>query len=392
MAGSLVNATARSGVMLAAVVALLSGCSTIESWNPFSGDSKAKNPPAKLEDFKSTMAVRTVWELSAGDSDKFLFSPALVDDGVYVAAANGNVTRIDAASGRQSWRIDAGMHLTAGVGADKNLVVVVGEKGVVQAFSTDGKKRWTAQSSSEVLSAPAVGSGVVIVRSLDNRISAFDAETGNRKWSIQRTVPPLILRNAPGIAIDKTFAYIALPGGRLIAVSINTGAIQWEATVGEARGATELERIADAAGAPVISGTDVCAVAYQGKVACYNMANGTARWSKDLSSYVGIGLDERFVFAADASGNVSALTRDNGVSVWRSTKLANRRLSTPYSYGRAVVVGDFEGYIHFLSREDGSFLARVKFDKGALQSAPVLAGANLIFQTQSGTVVALAAE
>lgn len=388
------NKVAKFGLRLGCVAAavVLTGCATIEEWNPFTGRSKTKNPPAELVEFKSSMAVRTAWEASIGDGEKFMFSPALVGDSIYAAAANGTLARFDAASGKQAWRISAGGRLSAGVGADEKTVAVAGEKGQILVFDADGKQRWKMQASSEVLSAPTVGAGLVLVRSVDNRISAYDADTGARKWIVQRTVPALTLRNAPGIAIDKQSAYIALPGGRLIAVSLKSGAVLWESAVGDPKGATELERIADTSGTPVIIGRDVCAVAYQGRVACYDTANGQQRWSKELSSDVGVAVDERFVFAADENGSVSAFSRDGGVSAWRNSKLSYRRLSAPASFGRAVAVGDYQGYIHFLSREDGAFLARVRADRSAIIAAPVVAGANLVFQTQSGTVVALTTE
>ncbi len=376
----------------AMTIMLIAGCSTIESWNPFASKDKSKNLPAELVEFKSTLVVKTAWETSIGDGDRFLFSPALIGDAVYAAAANGNITRLDANTGKVSWRIDAGMPLSAGVGANGDTIAVASDKGAVLAFDTAGKLRWKALASSEVLSAPAVGGGLVIVRSVDNRISAYDINTGARKWSVQRTVPTLMLRNAPGIAIGKNAAFAALPGGRIIALSLNSGVVLWEGVVGDPKGATELERIADSAGTPMLIDRDVCTIAFQGKVACFDAVNGAARWSKDMSSYAGVGLDERFVFVADEKGNVNALTRDNGVSVWRNGKLSYRRLSTPFSFGRAVVVGDYQGFIHFLSREDGALLARVKTDKGAIFAAPVNHGAHLIFQTQSGTMVALATE
>lgn len=376
---------------VAAIVAL-SACATIEEYNPFTGKSKNKTPPAELVEFKSTMAVRTAWEASVGSGEKLIFAPAQAGGGIYAAAENGTLARLDAATGRAVWRINAGMRLSAGVGADEKTVVVAGEKGMILAFDANGKQRWKMQASSEVLSAPTVGAELVLVRSVDNRISAYDAETGARKWIVQRTAPALTLRNAPGITIDKQSAYVALPGGRLIALSLKSGAVLWEAAVGDPKGATELERIADTSGAPVVIGRDVCAVAYQGRVACFDTVNGAQRWSKDLSSDVGVALDQRFVFAADERGSVSAFTRDGGVSVWRNIQLAHRRLSAPASFGRAVVVGDAQGYLHFLSREDGAFLARVRADKSAIIAAPVVAGANLVFQTQSGTVVALTTE
>ena len=373
------------------LVALLTGCSTLNSLNPFASKS-TKNLPAKLVELKSSVAVRTVWKHSIGKGGSYAFTPALVGGSLYVAGNDGAIARLDLASGREVWRIKAGTDLTAGVGSDGAVVVVGGAKGVVLAFDSDGKQLWKQQASSEILSAPVVGENVVVVRSVDNRIVGFDAKTGAKKWTVQRTTPALTLRNAPGMAVGGANVYIALPGGKLLALTLAAGVPRWEVVVGEPRGATELERVTDIAGTPVLFEQDVCAVSYQGRVACFDAATGVARWTKELSSDVGVAVDQRFVFTADEKGAVAAFSRDGGQSAWKSEALAYRRLSTPASFGRTVAVGDFEGYIHFLSREDGALIGRVSTDGSPVTSVPVIAGTNLIFQTQSGTVTALAVE
>jgi outer membrane protein assembly factor BamB len=185
---------------------------------------------------------------------------------------------------------------------------------------------------------------------------------------------------------------IAQPGGKLLSLTLATGAPRWETAVGEPRGTTELERITDIGGAPVLFESDVCAASYQGRIGCFDIATGAPRWTKEMSSQVGVAVDQRFVFGVDEKGAVMAIAREGGASVWKNDKLGFRRVSTPVSYGRAIAVGDYEGYIHFLSREDGAFLARAATDGSAITSPPVVAGTNLIFQTQSGTVTAIAVE
>jgi outer membrane protein assembly factor BamB len=377
--------TALKAVACAALAAA-AGCSSL---NPFASKPPPRNPPAALAEFKQAMAVRTGWTNSIGNSGAFVFTPAAAGSGVFVAAADGSVARLDPASGRTVWRVSAGMPLTAGVGSDGVTVAVAGEKGTVLAFDADGKERWRAQASSEILSAPAVGQGLVVVRSMDNRIVAFDADSGSRRWVVQRSTPALTLRGAPGIALADSTAYIGLTGGRLLALALSNGGPRWEVVVGDPRGTTELERIADISGAPVTWGREVCAVSYQGRLACFDAVSGAGRWAKNFSSEVGVSADQRFIFAADERGVLSAFTRDGGVSVWRNDKLANRRLSAPASFGRAVAVGDFEGYVHFLSREDGAFLARAATDGSPIVAAPQVVGSNLILQTRDGTVLAL---
>ena len=373
------------------VLALMTGCSTLSSLNPFSSKDKTTEP-AKLEELKATMAVRTAWKLDIGKARGYQFTPALAGNTVVVASADGAIARVEAADGRPMWRIKADSNLTAGVGTDGNVIAVGAAKGVLMAFDMDGKALWKAQLSSEVLSAPAVGQGVVVARSIDNRIVGFDARTGEKKWTVQRPSPPLTLRNAPGMVVHGTDVIVAQPAGKLTSFLLATGAPRWEVEVGVARGATELERVTDIGGAPVIFEQDVCAVSYQGRVACFELASGSPRWNRDLSSEVGVAVDQRFVFAADDKGALHAFARDSGTSAWKNDKLAFRGLSTPLSYGRAVAVGDYQGYIHFLSREDGVFLARAATDGSAISGTPLVAGSNLIFQTQNGTVTAIAVE
>jgi len=368
--------------------ALMAGCSSL---NPFASKPKG-NQPTPLVDLKGSMAVRTAWKLEVGKSQSYMFTPALAGNTIVAAGGDGTLVRAEAATGRQIWRTSAGMDLTAGVGTDGNVIVLGGAKGMLLAFDMDGKKLWEAQLSSEILSAPVIGQGIVVARSIDNRIVGYDAKTGQKKWTVQRTAPALTLRLAPGMVIHDKDVLIAQPGGKLMSLILATGAPRWEIEVGVARGATELERVTDMGGTPVVIDDDVCAVSYQGRVGCFDLATGSPRWTRDISSEVGVAVDQRFVFVPDDKGAVYAYNRDSGTSAWKNDKLAYRRLSTPVSYGRAVAVGDYEGYVHFLSREDGAFLARAATDGSAIASTPLVAGSNLIFQTQNGTLTAIAVE
>ena len=375
----------------AGMLALIAGCSTLNSLNPFASKSKG-NPPVPLVELKGTMAVRTAWKIDMGKANNYVFTPAVVENTLVLAGGDGAIARVESATGRQLWRIKAESALTAGVGSDGTMIAVGADKGMVLTFDMDGKPLWKAQASSEILSSPVVGSGMVVVRSIDNRIIGLDAKTGEKKWTVQRVAPPLTLRTAPGMVVVGKEVIISQPGGKLLALNMVTGAARWEVAVGESRGATELERVTDVGGAPVLFDKDVCAVAYQGRVGCFDVTTGSSRWTKDFSSDVGVSVDQRFVFAVDDKGSVSAFNREGGASAWKNDKLGYRRLSTPISFGRAVAVGDYQGYVHFLSREDGAFLARAATDGSAIASPPLVAGTNLIFQTQSGTVTAIAVE
>ena len=287
-----------------------------------------KNPPATLVEFKPAMAVKTAWSVKVGSSENYVFSPAEMAGDVLTASADGTLLRVNAATGHIVWKIKAESSLTAGVGANATTLAVAGEKGKLFVYDADG--------------------------------------------------------------INGDNVLVALPGGKLVALALVNGGLRWEAVVGEPRGATDLERVADVSGVPVVYGPDVCAIAYQGRVACFDVKNGTARWSKTLSADMGVSVDERFVFAASDRGAVSAFSRSAGLSEWKNEKLAYRQLSAPVSFGRAVAVADASGYVHFLSREDGSFLARASTDGSAIAATPLVLGSNVVFQTKAGEVVAFA--
>jgi len=371
-----------------AAAVMLAACSSL---NPFA--SKPKNSPAPLTSFTPSMAVRVVWSVNVGKAGNQVLRPAYSEDRLFAANENGELMSIDPSNGKIAWKINTGTRLVSGVAADGGTVVVAGAEGVVQAFdAASGQKRWKFDASTEVLSAPAIGNGTVVLRSLDNRIVALDAGTGNRRWYLQRNTPALALHAAPGIVVSDGLAFVGLPAGRLIALSSLSGAPRWEVAVAEPRGATELERVSDVSGTPALMGRDICATSYQGRIACVDAGNGTLRWARELSSAVGPGIDQRYVFAADDKGNLQAFARETGSNLWRNTSLAWRGLSAPVSFGRAVVVGDRQGYLHFLSREEGAMLARLSTDGSAVSATPLVAGSNLIVQTQDGKLMAVASD
>ncbi|MEK0434995.1 MAG: outer membrane protein assembly factor BamB [Pseudomonadota bacterium] len=379
--------TLQRGVRLACLllVTTLASCSMFSSKKP-------RIEPAPLVNFKPSLTVRTLWQADLGRAGTPFLAPVFTDGKVYAAGSDGKVVALDAASGRQVWSVTVDADIAAGVGADAATVVVASARGTVFAFdAATGKQRWKVKASTEVLSAPAVGSGVVVVRSMDNKIVAYDVESGERRWVVQRTAPALVLRAAPGIVINDGVAFIALPAGRLLAINTATGTARWDAPIAEPRGATELERVADVSGMPALLGREVCATAYQGRIACVDTGNGSLRWAREFSADVGPAIDQRYVFAADELGSLAGFSRDTGGSLWRSTALRGRGLSAPVSFGRAVVVGDKQGYLHFLSREEGAMLARTSMG-AQLRAAPIVTGANLVVQTVEGKLIALTTE
>ncbi|HVQ24302.1 MAG TPA: PQQ-binding-like beta-propeller repeat protein, partial [Planctomycetota bacterium] len=218
--------------------------------------------PASLQPLEKAQEVRVVWSTSVGSADRFVFFPAPVGDSVFAAARDGTVVRIDAAKGTERWRVTLERPLSAGVGASERSAVVATEEGEVFALeAADGKQRWRARVSSEVLAPPTIGNGLVLVRSVDNRIFAFGEDDGKRRWVYQRAPASLIVRSPSGITIVGDTAYAGFSGGRLAALALANGGVRWESTVALPKGATELERVTDVVGEPVVQGREVCAAA-----------------------------------------------------------------------------------------------------------------------------------
>ncbi|MGB0129220.1 MAG: outer membrane protein assembly factor BamB [Rhodocyclaceae bacterium] len=363
----------------------LSACSTLDKLNPFSSAPKVKM--AALTAFEPSASFRTLWQGRIGEAEDFNFVPAVVGSAVYATGRDGRLARFE--DGREVWRIKAGQALSGGVGADEKLVAVGTSKGELLVFDADGKPLWTARVGSEVLAPPLIVPGMVIVRSGDSRIYAFDSADGKRRWVYQRSTPALSLRSAAGLVAVDSGILAGFPGGKLVVINAGNGSAIWEATVAQPRGSTELERVADVVGVPVITGRSVCAVAYQGRVGCFELASGNPVWTRALSSSVGLDADDRNVYVADDKGAVHALELSSGASVWKQDKLSMRGLTRPVAAGRYIVVGDSQGVLHALRREDGDFAARHNTDASAVIPEPRALSNGIVVQTRSGGIYAI---
>lgn len=355
------------------------------------GGSEGGPKPAALEPLQQARELRTLWTARVGSAGPFELRPALDGGAVYAAARDGTVARLDAADGRERWRVTLDARLSGGVGAAADTVAVATDDGAVLALDADtGKQRWRAQVSSEVLAAPRIAAGLVLVKSADSRIHALGAADGKRRWAYQRTPASLRLRTPQGMTPHEGLLYAGFSGGRLVALALENGALRWEAVVADPKGATELERVTDVVGDPVVVGREVCAAAFQGRVACFDAQAGTLAWARDISSVNGLSADARYAFVADERGAVHALDRSNGRSLWKQDRLANRQLSRPLPVGEAVAVGDLEGIVHLLARESGAFVARAQTDGSPVRAAPIALPRGFLVQTQAGGLYALA--
>ena len=370
----------------------LSACSSLPSINPLDWFSRGSGgaKPAELPVLNNAQPVKVLWTSSIGAAEGFVFTPILFGDSVFTASRAGTVARLDAASGQPKWRVSAGKRISSGVGTDGTLVVVAADDGEVVALDAQsGVVKWRSRVSSEVLAQPKVGEGLVLVRSADARIFAFGAQDGKRRWVYQRPAAGLIVRSPVGVTAVQGSAYAGFSGGRLVALSLANGQVRWEATVALPKGATELERVTDIVGEPTVLGREVCAAAFQGRVACYDVQNGNQLWSRDMSTLTGVSFDARYAFVSDDKGAVHALDRTNGRSVWKQDRLANRQLTLPLPLGTEVAMGDVQGFVHFMARESGAFLARQPTDGSPVRAAPIRLPEGFLVQTQNGGLYAL---
>ncbi len=376
-----------SGRVALLLLALLTGCSTVSDWF---GSSKTGKEPAKLAEFSESARIEVRWHHDIGDTGNNALQPAVMRDAVYAANARGEVFRLDRATGRRIWQADSGFNISGGVGAGEGLVLAGGMKGDLAAFGEDGKLRWKVKVSSEVLSAPQVVNGIVVVRTGDGRIAGLSAMDGARQWLYERATPALIVRSHAGVSIGGGTVYAGFAGGRLAAIGPANGTIVWESVVSQPRGNTELERISDVTSLPAADSEQVCAVSFQGRVACFDTAQGSLLWSRDLSSDKGMALLGKILYVTDANGAVSALDKSSGGSVWKNDQLFMRNTSAPSALANHVVAGDYEGYLHVLKSDDGSFAARLKTDGSAILTAPVELDGGLLVQTRNGGLYSVA--
>ena len=345
--------------------------------------------PAELIEFKPTAALKPLWQGSVDRAEKYAFFPRAVGNVVYAVGAEGSVTAFDKARGSATAHASAGERVSGGVGVGGGLVLLGTPKGRVLAFDREGKPLWQTQLSSEVLAPPETLEGIVVARTGDGRIHGLDAATGKNRWVYQRATPALSVRNHAGVVVVPGAVFAGFPGGRLVALALSNGNIGWEGVVALPRGTTELERVADVTSLPVLDGKQICAAAFQGRVACFEVFRGTLLWARDVSSVAGIATDARHLYVADDRGAVHALDKSSGASIWRQDKLAGRNLSGPLALARHVVVGDLEGYVHLISREDGAFAARIETDGSAILAPPIaLDAASFVVQTRAGGVYA----
>ncbi|MES2937972.1 MAG: outer membrane protein assembly factor BamB [Pseudomonadota bacterium] len=370
-------------LVLGAGAAALAGCSAF-SWLPFVGGSTVEKPkPAELQPSPGLIGVRQAWTTRVGEVS-FPLSVSVNGAVVTLGATDGTIAALDGATGRELWRASARAPLAAGVGSDGRLAAVVTRANEVVAFA-DGKELWRQKLPAQAYTAPFVAGGRVFVLAGDRSVTALDGQSGNRLWTQQRQGEPLVLRQS-GVILAVGDTLVVGQSGRLAGLNPTNGSIRWEAPIATPRGINDVERLVDLVGRVSRIDNSVCARAFQAAVGCVDTTRGTTVWSQRAGGAEGVHGDATQVFGTESDGKVMAWRRDSGERAWSTDKLAWRGLTAPLLLGRSVVVGDSLGFVHLLSREDGSLLTRLSTDGSAIAAAPVLAGNTMVVVTRNGGV------
>ncbi|MGH8597230.1 MAG: outer membrane protein assembly factor BamB [Gammaproteobacteria bacterium] len=388
--------------MIVSLIGALFGCAdtmrsikdTTTGWFNEKDDTAEQTKPTELsKDYTPSIEVQKLWSERAGKGTEEYYLkllPAPYEDYVYTADRNGRMIALNAASGDEIWNVrDEDRLISGGPGVgDGKVFVGTSEAEVVARDAKTGKKLWVAEVSSEVLAAPRIADGLVIVRTGDGNIYALNAETGIERWVYDRTIPVLTLRGTAAPVIYEDMVLIGFDSGRLVTLELETGKQIWETELAQPSGRSDLERLVDIDGDPVIKDGTAYIGSFQGRVAAISMSDGSIEWTRDMSSYDELAVDEDRVYVTDERGVIWALNRVDGSAVWRQRAFRYRQTTGPTHFGAYVVVGDFEGYLHWLDDETGEIVNRLRIDKDRILTPPIDMGGALLGYSSSGELAA----
>lgn len=336
--------------------AVLAGCSS---------SLKTVEPPAELTDYAAELKVRPVWSAQVGQGTKERFlqlPPALDSQRLYVTSREGLVRAFDSTSGEQTWKVQLNTGVLGGASVDGDLLLIGADAQVLALDSASGETRWVAEVATEVLAPPVLAGDVVVARAIDGSLYGLSASDGRTLWEARQEVPLLSLRGESPPVVADGLVVAGFANGKLAAYRLQDGQQLWEVTLSVPSGRTELERMTDVDAALTVAEGAVFAGGYQGRLAAITLGEGRLAWTRDISSYTGTALFGRTLFVTDADGNVWGLDAATGRTFWKQEALRGRFLSAPVIQGNSIVVGDFDGYLHWLAVEDGHLMARVRVE------------------------------
>jgi outer membrane protein assembly factor BamB len=416
---SVVGRVAKLTMVALLATSVLSGCE--------SNDENEELKVAELKPINITRHVEVKWREQTGSGVENYFSnlrPAIIDDTIFAAGRKGEVVALNRKTGREIWSTDtrekqlslwdkvrmkteSNDKLSGGITAAYNNLYIGSENGEVLALSQkDGSIVWRQKVGGEVVAAPEAGEGWIAVTTTAGHVELLHPDTGEKRWFYETDVPALSLRGTSSPTIANGGVLVGTAGGKMMVVVMEQGLPAWDVTVAEIQGSTELERLIDADTKPIVLGPEIYMVAYNGSLVAIDFQSGRINWKRDYSSYRNLTLDKGILFLTDDQGYVTAVEAKTGIEKWSNTDFFNRHLTQPVVYKDTIVVGDFEGYFHFLDAETGQVVSRYKLDDydyskfhwfvswftpddRRAYTAPVAKGDLLYVQTRDGELSAL---
>ena len=356
------------------------------------GDKDEELEPTELVDFETKLKVKRVWSTKVGGSSEFLLvglRPSGDGNSIFAAGRDGRVVALDPATGKARWKTELKTDLSAGPGIGAGAVAVVSADGILILLDArNGEERWRKYVAAEALASPLVRNEVVVVQTIDNRLQALSLFDGKQRWEVEQSLPVLTMRGASSPLLIGSSVIAGFDNGRLLAVDAATGDVEWDSMLSLSSGRSDLDRLSDIDGTISAVGQDIYAAGYQGRVASLAAESGQILWSREISSYVGVAADWNSAYTARSDGEIIALARNSGAETWRNAYLVRREPTLPVPFQTAVVVGDFEGYLHFFSNIDGKPLARLRQGSDAISTPPVVVASRLYLQSDDGSVAA----
>lgn len=357
------------------------------------GDDDNSEPPAELTEFKRTHYLALDWSVSTDDSIKQQYlhiEPLLLKDSIVTAGRNGTLNVYDLEDGDELADIELDTPLSGGVGGTEDTWLVGSRNGeLIAVGAASNEILWRTKVPSEILARPVVyNNNVVLVRTADGQILGVDIKTGKINWKYSKVIPALTLRGSSSPILSRNYFYSGLESGRLIAMSPIDGEVAWDIALTVPEGRSEIQRLVDIDGKSELYGRMLYAASYHGRIAAIDVTRGEFLWARSFSSNTGVSVSTDAVYSSDDQSHVWALDRNNGATLWKQDKLQARSITRPVIYKDFLVVGDFEGYLHVMSRFDGSFAARVKVASDGILVAPIVDGDRLLVLTRGGYLAA----
>jgi outer membrane protein assembly factor BamB len=348
--------------------------------------------PTKLTAFSPTTNAQLLWYTSVNSgmgNDYLKLVPAVTNKSIVTVGENGLVTATDKLTGRINWRSSTNTSITSGPAANDGLVVVGGRDGEVVALDEQtGGIRWKTSVNNELLSPPALAKGIVIVKAIDGHLSALSEQDGHKIWSYDQAEPALILRGGSTPQMTSRSVIVGFANGTLAKLSIHSGSLLWQQVIATPQGGFAIERMVDIDADPLVFNDEIYAATYQGKIASLDISSGKSLWNRDISSFTGMTADSSNLYISDATSNLWAFQTKSGNITWKQDQLIARNITAPESMGRYLVVGDSEGYLHWIDKANGQFAARTRVNRSGILAKPVVDNNIIYALTKDGHLAA----